>query len=181
MKVIDDEAKRKERALRQKFVTFPKTISTGIKWDNRAADVGLNHLEARLARLRLLAVITPRIAHTESRLDGFATGGHVRGPGSGTSDSIPAYLSNGEYVIKAAAVARYGVAMFDRLNAMHFAQGGPVGGGSVAGIDYDTLGRVIAGYSQGGDTINIRAQDMREIDQWRTERQARKSSDGVGR
>src|SRR5205823_2235969 len=34
---------------------------------------------------------------------GFAVGGHVRGPGSGTSDSIPAWLSNGEYVVNAGA------------------------------------------------------------------------------
>lgn len=33
----------------------------------------------------------------------FASGGKVRGPGSGTSDSIPAMLSNGEYVMTARA------------------------------------------------------------------------------
>lgn len=33
----------------------------------------------------------------------FATGGKVNGPGSGTSDSIPAMLSNGEYVMTARA------------------------------------------------------------------------------
>jgi TP901 family phage tail tape measure protein len=55
---------------------------------------------------------------------GEADGGYIAGPGTATSDSIPAYLSNGEYVIKAAAVDKYGIHMFDRLNAMHFAQGG---------------------------------------------------------
>ena len=39
---------------------------------------------------------------------GFATGGLIRGPGTGTSDSIPALLSNGEYVIRAAAVRKLG-------------------------------------------------------------------------
>jgi hypothetical protein len=48
----------------------------------------------------------------------MATGGYVAGPGSATSDSIPAMLSNGEYVIKAAAVDRYGVGFFDSLNQM---------------------------------------------------------------
>lgn len=57
----------------------------------------------------------------------FATGGHVSGPGTGTSDSIPAWLSNGEYVINAAAVQRYGKGTFDRLNAQKFATGGHVG------------------------------------------------------
>lgn len=37
----------------------------------------------------------------------FATGGKVTGPGSGTSDSIPAMLSNGEYVMTAKATRLY--------------------------------------------------------------------------
>ncbi len=47
---------------------------------------------------------------------GFATGGLVTGPGSGTSDSISARLSNGEYVLRAAAVQALGVDTLDRLN-----------------------------------------------------------------
>lgn len=35
---------------------------------------------------------------------GSATGGRITGPGTGTSDSIPMWLSNGEHVIRAAAV-----------------------------------------------------------------------------
>ena len=56
----------------------------------------------------------------------LADGGHIRGAGTGTSDSIPAYLSNGEYVIKEKAVRKYGVDTFDALNAEKFADGGPV-------------------------------------------------------
>jgi TP901 family phage tail tape measure protein len=41
-----------------------------------------------------------------SKAKGFATGGMVRGPGSGTSDSIPANLSNGEAVIDAETVEK---------------------------------------------------------------------------
>lgn len=37
---------------------------------------------------------------------GFSTGGHVSGPGTGTSDSIPARLSHGEFVVNAAATKR---------------------------------------------------------------------------
>ncbi len=68
---------------------------------------------------------------------GFKAGGSVRGAGSGTSDSILARLSNGEYVFKAAAVRRLGVGLLDRLNngsvsgrMARFAEGGLVGGGS---------------------------------------------------
>lgn len=58
-----------------------------------------------------------------------ATGGHITGPGTATSDSIPARLSNGEYVIKASSVKKYGVANLHRLNAgmvPGFASGGHV-------------------------------------------------------
>jgi TP901 family phage tail tape measure protein len=53
-----------------------------------------------------------------------ASGGMIRGAGTPTSDSIPAYLSNGEYVIKADSVKKYGVGTFDQLNAGRFADGG---------------------------------------------------------
>lgn len=45
-----------------------------------------------------------------------AAGGLVTGPGTGTSDSIPALLSNREYVIRAGAVNALGVGLLDRLN-----------------------------------------------------------------
>lgn len=47
---------------------------------------------------------------------GFADGGYISGPGTATSDSIPAMLSNGEYVIRAAAVQSLGVGLLDMLN-----------------------------------------------------------------
>lgn len=49
---------------------------------------------------------------------GFAGGGHVRGPGSGTSDSILARLSNGEFIQRAAAVRYYGRDFMDALNRL---------------------------------------------------------------
>jgi hypothetical protein len=53
-----------------------------------------------------------------------AEGGYISGPGRSTSDSIAAFLSNGEYVMKAPAVAKYGKTFFDQINAMRFASGG---------------------------------------------------------
>lgn len=63
---------------------------------------------------------------------GLATGGSVDGPGTGTSDSIPAMLSNGEYVLNAQAVDRLGVPFLNGLNTGRlrgFASGGLVGSG----------------------------------------------------
>ncbi|MGW3166985.1 hypothetical protein ACWC9Q_29825 [Streptomyces sp. NPDC001142] len=65
-----------------------------------------------------------------------AEGGPIRGPGSATSDSIPAMLSNGEYVIRASAVERYGLPLFDALNAQRLAGGGPVGRYASGGYAY---------------------------------------------
>ncbi|MFD8072151.1 hypothetical protein ACFV3E_05810 [Streptomyces sp. NPDC059718] len=45
-----------------------------------------------------------------------ASGGPVWGPGSGTSDSIPAMLSNGEYVVRAKSVAKYGLSFLHAVN-----------------------------------------------------------------
>lgn len=48
---------------------------------------------------------------------GFASGGYVRGPGGPTDDRIPAWLSNKEYVIRAAAVRKLGVGFLNMLNS----------------------------------------------------------------
>lgn len=65
----------------------------------------------------------------------YAGGGRVSGPGSGTSDSVLARLSNGEYVVNAKAADRYG-ALLEAINGdtlRGFARGGRVGGGGGGG------------------------------------------------
>ena len=51
---------------------------------------------------------------------GFARGGRISGPGSGTSDSIIARVSDGENVITAAATDFYGQDFMDAINNMQF-------------------------------------------------------------
>jgi DNA segregation ATPase FtsK/SpoIIIE-like protein len=46
---------------------------------------------------------------------GFADGGPVRGPGTGTSDSIPARLSNGEFVQPANSTSHYGADFMEAI------------------------------------------------------------------
>ena len=57
-----------------------------------------------------LEAIIPKIVATE-----FTEDGEVEGPGTGTSDSIPALLSDGEFVFTAKAVKQIGV---DKLRKM---------------------------------------------------------------
>jgi phage-related protein len=73
-------------------------------------------------------------------LDKFAQGGHVRGRGTGTSDSIPAMVSNGEYVVKANAVRNIGVDNLDIINQGVLPQsGGPIVGEMNVYKDTDPL------------------------------------------
>ena len=56
-----------------------------------------------------------RAAHNIGR-PGRAGGGPIFGPGTSTSDSIPAWLSNGEFVIRTAAAERLGYGVLDYIN-----------------------------------------------------------------
>jgi len=98
----------------------------------------------------------------------FASGGLIRGPGTGTSDSIPAYLSNGEYVIRAAAVRKLGKRHLDMLNRgipiPRFADGGMVG--TVASLDTSPRNLGSLDISIGGDTYQVFA-DSTQADQLR--------------
>ena len=57
----------------------------------------------------------------------FSNGGAVWGAGTATSDSIPAMLSNGEFVINAASTRRHR-ALLEAINKNRYASGGVVGG-----------------------------------------------------
>lgn len=86
----------------------------------------------------------------EMRAAKAATGGYITGPGTGTSDSIPAMLSNGEYVIRSAAVDRIGIGTLDAINSgrvSHFAEGGSAGDD----VELTPLGNSV--------TVNVSAMD----------------------
>lgn len=76
-----------------------------------------------------------------------AGGGHIVGPGTGKSDSIPALVSTGEYVLNSDAVSRVGVGFLNALNsgavamrsmggAIRMALGGPIGPQRFSGGGY---------------------------------------------
>jgi hypothetical protein len=88
--------------------------------------------ELNAIRSKTITLTTRRVTGGSSR-DGLATGGYVAGAGTSTSDSIPAWLSNGEYVMKAAAVSYYGLGTMHAMNAGRYASGGSVGTGAGSG------------------------------------------------
>ncbi|UYF76652.1 tape measure protein [Acinetobacter ursingii] len=103
--------------------------------------------------LAMIQAITPQ---------GFSTGGHVRGSGTETSDSIPAMLSDNEYVIKAKSVRSLGVDTLDYINRMgelpvKRASGGSVGDTSSYIVDrYKSATQPI---SDGGIQIAVSVND----------------------
>lgn len=75
----------------------------------------------------------------------FSNGGAVWGAGTATSDSIPAMLSNGEFVINAASTRRHR-ALLEAINKNRYASGGVIGvAPQVAAL----------GGGTGGMTVNI--------------------------
>src|ERR1700719_3824079 len=67
-----------------------------------------------------------------------ADGGLISGAGSGASDSNLAWVSHGEYIVKADSVQKLGVPFLDQLNAGKFALGGIVRGFAEGGtVDDD--------------------------------------------
>lgn len=80
-----------------------------------------------------------------------AAGGYISGPGTSTSDSIPAMLSDGEFVVNAAAVEQPGVRdMLEMVNARKYAAGGYVASSGYAG---STAAGAFAPQRQGGVVI----------------------------
>jgi TP901 family phage tail tape measure protein len=71
--------------------------------------------------------------------------GPVVGPGGPKADIIPAMLSNGEYVVQASSVAKYGIPMMDAINAGTYGPKYATGGiiksysvGSTGGVKSDS-------------------------------------------
>lgn len=83
----------------------------------------------------LMALIKAAFAGAKALVKGFSTGGYVQGAGTGTSDSIPARLSNGESVMTAKATSMFSpiLSAFNQLGG-----GVPIvanNGGSNIGMD----------------------------------------------
>jgi len=86
-------------------------------------------------------------------IPGNAAGGMIRGPGSGTSDSILARLSNGEFVMRAAAVSKWGPRFMAALNSLQ----NPFGyaGGGLVRAQRFAAGGMVTARTADGVTVNL--------------------------
>jgi hypothetical protein len=75
------------------------------------------NMDKRLAQAGLLARGGPVVRRAQGGpIPGYPGGGLLSGPGTSTSDSILLWGSDGEYMIKAASVAKYGRNFMDAVN-----------------------------------------------------------------
>lgn len=80
--------------------------TTATAWAPAAAMASLATLGANSVPAATALTSTTALATSLAVIPGFATGGYVSGAGTGTSDSIMARLSDGEFVVNAAATKR---------------------------------------------------------------------------
>jgi TP901 family phage tail tape measure protein len=164
------DAKAKLDDLKGQLATVPKSKSTRLNAEIAQAKANIIDLRNQLAGVqsKSITITTNRVSvATPENTTGIfkttkASGGYISGPGTGTSDSIPARLSNGEFVIRESSVRKYGTPMLNAINVGHFANGGPVrkfaNGGGVQyqyekfGGSYTGLQGVSQLYSMYGDT-----------------------------
>ena len=136
-------------ALAEIAINTGKALSAGIAQAAAAGPFPANLIAIATTVGTVLSNVASAIATVKSakfakggRVDTrqYASGGDVRGAGTGTSDSIHAMLSNGESVMTAAATSMYAPV----LSAMNQSAGGnPItGGGSAQGEDM--LARAVA-------------------------------------
>lgn len=107
----------KTLALAEIAINTGKAIAAGVA-QSQSVPFPANLAAIASTVATVLANITTAISTVNSAK--FATGGLVTGPGTGTSDSIPAMLSNGESVMTAKATSMFA----PMLSAMNVAGGG---------------------------------------------------------
>lgn len=118
-------------------------------WAPAAAMVSLATFGANAGPAMTGIALTTGLSETLAAIGGKATGGQITGPGTGTSDSILSWLSNGEYVIKASAARMLGIDALNTLNTGKmpaFATGGLVTGRSLSSVSN--------GYSKANAAVN---------------------------
>lgn len=123
--------------------TVENTVTNVMGTATKPAEAGTTEAATTAMSQLTSAAISASVALNSVKVGGlgFASGGAISGIGTSTSDSIPAMLSDGEFVLRAEAVNRIGVPTLNALNEgriKHFSAGGVVSsvssvGGAIGG------------------------------------------------
>ncbi len=134
----------------QTMAIAQQVINTELAAGATTAQTGIFGLPAATA-IRAIGYASVGLIAAQT-IASFSTGGHVRGSGTETSDSIPAMLSDNEYVIKAKSVRSLGVDTLDYINRMGELPVKRASGGSVG----DTSSYIVDRYkSDSGFKVTI--------------------------
>ncbi|WP_405120746.1 tape measure protein [Pseudomonas leptonychotis] len=154
-----------------------KDLPLSIKSDDASIEAVRSQIQALVTEMGQKEIVLPvRVVHPDGPiisdlppLPGFATGGKLRGPGTGTSDSILMWGSNGEFMQPKSTVDYYGEGFMEALRQRRipkFATGGPISERSLpaipsmnpaltAGPSFPDLGRVA--FEMGGEQFSVYA------------------------
>jgi len=153
---IDDDMMDKTRAAKEKhkkWAVAEVLINTAIAIVKGYSQLG--PILGTVAAIMLAATAAIQIATINAQT--FAKGGIVKGFAGGGSagygtDTVPAMLTPGEYVMKKSVVDKYGTGFFEKLNKFQE-------GGSVSNISSgDAIAKNI--------TVNIQAVDSKSFYEW---------------
>ncbi|GLO44157.1 phage tail length tape measure family protein [Pseudomonas putida] len=126
--------------------------TTATAWAPAAAMASLATLGANSVPAAAALTSTTALASSLAVIPGFATGGYVSGAGTGTSDSIMARLSDGEFVVNAAATKR-NRALLEAINSNERVS---VAGGSGSVVSTQGAGTAVAPVAaQPSVTVNL--------------------------
>jgi hypothetical protein len=143
---------------------FQGTQNIGLAFRNMAASV-ISSIAKMIAQMYIQILVTKLLKGAMGGFSGgglvpsgsgggggFAEGGLIKGPGGPKSDSIPARVSPGEFIVKADAVSAFGsgnleainrglkIPSLERLALPKFAEGGLVGNAGGVGDSNINLG-----------------------------------------
>jgi TP901 family phage tail tape measure protein len=127
-----DQIKDFASSAKAQINSIPRTVTVSVNYVTTGTPAGTRSGPA---------VVTTDKPKTKKAMGGLITasnGGFITGPGTGTSDSIPALLSDGEFVIRAAAVASYGLDFMNSLNNINV-RPAVTGFGQVAQASSETM------------------------------------------
>ena len=96
------------------------SVESGNSTAHSDALTSQNTLSQILTELSSIKYSPQEAEYSPQEAEGHATGGFIHGAGTSTSDSIPAMLSNGEFVVKASAVRKYGTGFLNAVNNGNF-------------------------------------------------------------
>jgi len=154
-----------------------KDMPLSIKSDEASIEVVRSQIQQLVADMGKQEIVLPvRVVHPDGPivpdlppLPGYASGGKLRGPGTGTSDSILMWGSNGEFMQPASSVNYYGEAFMEAIRQRRipkFAEGGSISQRALpaiptmnpalmAGPSFPDLGRLAL--ELGGEQVNLYA------------------------